>query len=291
MAARWTTIVFGFLLAASVVLTGCALNPADDPAFQDAQHQLDAARADPDVMKYASGPLSDATDTLDAARKATKPAQLNHLTYLAGKKIEIARTVAEARAAESRLQSLANKPQSATAAPKRVEREHLPPVATSADAKTGQRDQQALQAAREAQEKVRSLEKALAEFQTREAARSIVLTLPDVSFAPGETRLTPSVTRRLSPLADYLKANPRRKVVVKGYTDDTGSHEVNIALSNQRAQAVKTYLVHNHVDAGRILTIGYGEADPVASNKTAGGRRENRRVEIVLVDARTGFDR
>ncbi len=151
---------------------------------------------------------------------------------------------------------------------------------------TDPRAYQALQTAFAALKRVKSVEQALANIRVQEAA-NLVLTLPDVSFPSGETALNPAFKRQLAPLIDYLKANPQRIVIVKGYTDDTGPHVDNLLLSNKRAEAVKDYLVDKGAVAGRILTVGYGEADPVVTNDTPAGRKENRRVEIVLVDART----
>lgn len=285
----WTGTTFASLVAVSVLVGGCALDPSTDATFREAQKQYNAVQADPDVKAYARVALVDAGDTLAQARKAENTAALHHFSYLAMKKTEIARTLAEARLDDHRLRSLPDKAAAKPDDRHKIVKEPLPPVPVpqiADDKKAQKREQQALQAAREAQKRVKSLEKALAQFKVREEMRSVVLTLPDVSFAPGDTRLNPAVERRLEPLAEYLGANPQRKIVVKGYTDNIGSHAANLAISDERAKAVKSYLVGKGIQADRILTIGYGETDPVARNATAAGRRENRRVEIVLVDAR-----
>jgi outer membrane protein OmpA-like peptidoglycan-associated protein len=86
-------------------------------------------------------------------------------------------------------------------------------------------------------------------------------------------------------LADVLRDNPDRTVLIEGFTDSTGSDAYNLQLSQRRAEAVRQALAAMGIDRSRIETRGYGEAYPVASNATAGERQLNRRVEIVLSEA------
>jgi len=72
--------------------------------------------------------------------------------------------------------------------------------------------------------------------------------------------------------------------LVSGYTDNTGSDAINIPLSQKRANAVSQYLNLHGVASGRIVTQGFGSANPIASNATAVGREQNRRVEIALIN-------
>src|SRR5581483_10405906 len=88
--------------------------------------------------------------------------------------------------------------------------------------------------------------------------------------------------RKLYPLATLLKDQPGRGIIIEGYTDSTGDPKHNQELSERRAQTVRDFLVSAGVDPRRISVHGYGEARPVASNDTERGRRENRRVEIVV---------
>lgn len=88
--------------------------------------------------------------------------------------------------------------------------------------------------------------------------------------------------RSLDKLVAKLEGN-QRVVVPIGYTSNTGSDDYNLALSNRRANSVKTYLVSRGIDAGRIQPSGHGERFPIASNATAAGRAENRRVEIEVM--------
>ncbi len=84
----------------------------------------------------------------------------------------------------------------------------------------------------------------------------------------------------LDATAKILKKYPDTKVVVKGYSDSIGNPAYNVDLSQRRAQAVADALVARGVNAGNVTAIGYGAANPVATNKTVEGRRLNRRVEL-----------
>jgi outer membrane protein OmpA-like peptidoglycan-associated protein len=83
--------------------------------------------------------------------------------------------------------------------------------------------------------------------------------------------------------------HPERRLLIEGHTDSLGPDTYNLSLSTLRAEAVRDALVSRGVDTSRITTEGLGEAYPVASNDTAGGRQENRRVEIVISDGRGSF--
>ncbi|EBV4241487.1 OmpA family lipoprotein [Salmonella enterica subsp. enterica serovar Enteritidis] len=86
----------------------------------------------------------------------------------------------------------------------------------------------------------------------------------------------------LTGVAMVLKEYPKTAVNVVGYTDSTGSHDLNMRLSQQRADSVASSLITQGVDASRIRTSGMGPANPIASNSTAEGKAQNRRVEITL---------
>ncbi len=83
-------------------------------------------------------------------------------------------------------------------------------------------------------------------------------------------------------MVKILEDNPRFNVDISGHTDSTGTAEKNRTLSQDRANAVKAYLIKNNTDEGRITTEGFGSDKPIANNKTAAGRSKNRRVEMKL---------
>lgn len=85
----------------------------------------------------------------------------------------------------------------------------------------------------------------------------------------------------LDEAAEVLAANPSMNVEIRGYTDSRGSDAYNMRLSERRAETVKTVLVSRGIAPGRLTTRGFGESDPIATNETAAGRAQNRRVELV----------
>ncbi|MCB5945251.1 OmpA family protein [Acidocella sp. KAb 2-4] len=118
---------------------------------------------------------------------------------------------------------------------------------------------------------------------TRTADNRLKLNVPaDAGFATGSATLNPRLSPILDQLGSGLQQNPTETVQIVGYTDSTGSSDINYPLSDHRAESVKSYLVSHGVDGARITTKGMGPQDPVASNATAAGRAENRRVEIYV---------
>lgn len=111
----------------------------------------------------------------------------------------------------------------------------------------------------------------------------IKLVMPEnVTFATGSATLSNQAIAALSKAAQTLVQYPDTTLTVAGHTDSTGSDAINQPLSERRAQAVAGYLNQQGVAAKRLSTIGYGSRQPVASNATAEGRAQNRRVEILI---------
>jgi len=112
----------------------------------------------------------------------------------------------------------------------------------------------------------------------------LVVTLPqDILFATDSASLRPDLTTDLVTVARSLNEYPRTTVQVVGHTDNTGDAAYNQQLSERRAQAVGNILLSNGVPQQRLQTFGRGESQPVASNLSAAGKAQNRRVEIVIL--------
>jgi outer membrane protein OmpA-like peptidoglycan-associated protein len=94
--------------------------------------------------------------------------------------------------------------------------------------------------------------------------------------------LNPGASRNLDQLAQFLAEHPDRHVEIDGYTDSVGTDGYNQALSQERADSVKSALVTRGIDPSRIVTKGYGKEFAIASNSDAAGRQLNRRVEVVI---------
>lgn len=112
---------------------------------------------------------------------------------------------------------------------------------------------------------------------------AIKLVLGDaVLFPTGKSTLSQAADAALSRIAYNLKQFPDTDITVVGYTDNTGSEQLNQTLSEQRAESVVNYLESQGVPASRLKAVGKGESDPIASNSTAAGRAQNRRVEMYI---------
>ncbi len=117
----------------------------------------------------------------------------------------------------------------------------------------------------------------------RVAPTETVITLNgEVLFETNRAVLRPEARERLSAVADALRASPDQLAIVAGYTDSRGSDSRNQTLSRSRAQAVTDFLLEAGVRPDRLRTEGRGEESPIASNDSAEGRANNRRVEIIL---------
>jgi outer membrane protein OmpA-like peptidoglycan-associated protein len=110
-----------------------------------------------------------------------------------------------------------------------------------------------------------------------------LVTLGDVLFEVGQADLKPGIQRKLFPLAEFLKENPDRNVLIEGHTDNTGAPAYNLELSQRRADTVASFLISQGVSPASITSRGYGQDYPVAPNTTAAGRQQNRRVEVVIL--------
>ncbi len=104
-----------------------------------------------------------------------------------------------------------------------------------------------------------------------------------VAFNTGSAAITKAGQAVLRSIVAPLKAAGSAKVVIGGYTDDVGDAKANLRLSRARANSVKVFLVGHGVSAKRLIVRGYGEAKPIASNKTEAGRRKNRRIEFTVL--------
>jgi outer membrane protein OmpA-like peptidoglycan-associated protein len=122
----------------------------------------------------------------------------------------------------------------------------------------------------------------------KEEARGLVITLSgSVLFASNKSALLPAAQNRLNQVAEALMATKERKLTVEGHTDSQGSSSYNQNLSQQRAEAVRSYIVSRGYPSDLIQAQGIGEDRPVADNNNAEGRANNRRVEIIVNHAVT----
>jgi len=117
---------------------------------------------------------------------------------------------------------------------------------------------------------------------TRDSARGLIATMPDVLFETGSYVLRPQARERLAKVAGILLAYPDLRLEVDGHTDSVGSDAYNQQLSEKRASSVRDYLVQQGIPIASVTMVGFGKTQPIASNATAAGRQQNRRVELVV---------
>ncbi|HWF03478.1 MAG TPA: OmpA family protein, partial [Candidatus Angelobacter sp.] len=119
-------------------------------------------------------------------------------------------------------------------------------------------------------------------LQTRDSARGLIVSMSDVLFDFNQATLKPGAKLRLAKVSGIILAYPDLKLEIDGFTDNKGTEEYNMGLSERRAKAVRDFLVTQGVGQDTVNTRGYGPSNPVASNATASGRQQNRRVELVV---------
>lgn len=131
----------------------------------------------------------------------------------------------------------------------------------------------------------REIDQALPGAEVERVGEGIRLVLNEnaVRFATGKATLTSNAKANLNKLVPVFKEYPDTNIELFGYTDSTGSPEFNLTLSQKRAESVKNYLASNGLVGSRFKITGLGIADPIATNDTADGRTQNRRVEFAII--------
>jgi outer membrane protein OmpA-like peptidoglycan-associated protein len=275
----------------------------------------------PEIMKQAELDVQNASDIdgskhrdekmeITDAREAVERAEDARIATLRKQAAEqaantvIAKNQAQAEAAQSQADAAKSQADAAqsqqqaaasqlAAQQAQLQAEQAQAAKAQADAARAQAEAQAAEAQAKAAEASKSAEDANAVreklriqlnsvLQTSETARGLIVNMSDVLFDTGKYTLKPSTQISLAKVAGILQAYPGLKVQVEGYTDSTGTMEFNQTLSQNRAAAVKDFLVSQGVSPNGITSAGFGENDPVADNTTARGRAQNRRVNMVV---------
>jgi outer membrane protein OmpA-like peptidoglycan-associated protein len=268
--------------AVAAAIAGCASAPQRSEQVEQARMEIQSLSQDPLAQQAAGKDLDSARKSLQDAENALRDKQdpqiVDHYAYLARRHAE----AGEARASEAHArQQIA----SADAERNKVLLQSRERTAQNAQAEA----ERARMEAAAAQQQLANAQQQLKDLQTKQTDRGVVVTLGDVLFDTGQATLKPGADLSLNRLATYLNANPDTKVQVEGYTDSRGSEDYNLGLSQRRAEAVATALETRGISRDRVQTVGRGEDFPVATNDTAAGRQQNRRVEIVFSDASGRF--
>jgi outer membrane protein OmpA-like peptidoglycan-associated protein len=289
---------------AAVLLTGCASAPVEPDGAAMLRSRLTALQSDPQLGSRAPLAMEQANAAVTAAEKPEPDKVVSdHRLFMADRKIAIARAEAESSLAVDQRKGLAEqreamrlqaRTQEADSANRRAnmaqanaaDQQQIADAANSraamAQANASDQAQQA-DAARAAAE---DLQKQIDGLQARVTDRGLVLTLGDVLFSSGNANLNSGGDSHLGRLAVFLNKYMDRTALIVGYTDNIGSEDYNLGLSQRRADAVKFYLVNQGVDSGRLNASGMGKGSPVADNSSATGRQQNRRVEVIIQNSR-----
>jgi outer membrane protein OmpA-like peptidoglycan-associated protein len=275
-------VMFVTSLAATAFVVGCASTPKAVPQLDSARAQVHALEKDPMAGQAASRELEGARSRLRQAELALKEGrevgEVEHLAYLAQRQAETGQArIQEARAKEQLEQGEAER--------NRVLLEARTREAQRAAQQARTAEAEALAAKASAE----SAQQELADLQAKQTERGMVLTLSDVLFDTNAATLKPGADLAIERLVQFLNENPETRIIIEGHTDSRGSEQYNQDLSRRRAQAVSDALVSRGIASSRFEVLGRGEAFPVASNDTASGRQQNRRVEIVFSDASGRF--
>jgi outer membrane protein OmpA-like peptidoglycan-associated protein len=201
---------------------------------------------------------------------------------------------AQERAAEEARRAAEAQRQAQLEAEQRAQAEKAQQEADAARARAAAEAEKAQQAAAEADrlrqqaeaEKNALRQQLLQQFNsvlpTKETPRGLVINLQDILFDTGKYTLKPDAKIALARIAGIVASHPGLHLQIEGYTDSTGTMEFNQKLSEQRAGAVRDFLLTQGVDTNNMTAVGYGSNYPVASNDTPAGRKLNRRVELVV---------
>jgi outer membrane protein OmpA-like peptidoglycan-associated protein len=283
---------------ASALLAACASQPLRNDQLDQAHNEVQTLAQDPDAGSAAGEQLRAAQNDLQRADTALAnrepPAEVSHLAYLARKeaeaglaKIEEYRAREQVSRAELERNRILLQARTQQAQQAQQQAELARAQAQDAQQQAQQSQLAAQQASADASATRSQLENAqqqLADLQAKQTERGMVLTLSDVLFDTNEATLKPGAAARIDRIASFLQANPQTHIIIEGYTDSTGTAAYNEGLSERRAHAVADQLETRGISPDRVRTHGRGQEFPVATNATAAGRQQNRRVEIVFSD-------
>lgn len=259
-----------YMALLAIPLAACQTTPPHHEGLREARQAYASASLHPQSGEGGGMELRRARQSLDAAERAwadrRNDDETRHLAYLAYRQAQAAHLAAEQRHQEAQLKQAS------------VERERIRGQGHALDA------QAAHNRADRLSDRADQLSLALQQMQARNTDRGLVVTVRDVLFDTAQDRLHPGARRSAAQLADILKQHPQRRIRVEGFADSRGDEGYNQALSQRRAESFRDALVEHGVPADRIDVQGLGEAFPVATNATAAGRQQNRRIEVVFSD-------
>jgi outer membrane protein OmpA-like peptidoglycan-associated protein len=274
------------ILFATFVLVGCGstLPPKE---LVDARAAYQSAAKGP-AAQQSPAELHVAKQSLDQAERSFNDdgdtPQTKDFAYIAIRKSQLAEASARAAIAQKDREAAEREAQNLTGEQLRKAQTELASTKGNLEKTAGELERERIARA----EADKKLAQAMADLQkiaaVKQESRGMVITLSgSVLFASNESTLLPAAMVKLNEVADALiKGNPDSNITVEGHTDSQGQRQYNMDLGEKRARAVRDQLVSRGVAQDRIKAVGVGPDRPVADNKTAEGRANNRRVEIIV---------
>jgi outer membrane protein OmpA-like peptidoglycan-associated protein len=254
--------------------------------------KLTSLQSEATLANRAPVAVKDAEGAVKIAEMTEKDLVLAaHRVYLADRKVDTARALAETNFFEQERTKLVEQAEKARLDSRTREADAAKTDALVARAESAEQSRAnsarsdvdaALLAASASQQQAAELQRQIEVLQARPTDRGLVLTLGDTLFATGKSEIKSGATANLDRLTTFMNEYPKRTAAIEGYTDSMGSDEMNQSLSERRADAVKRYLIDQGVGSARLTSTGRGENSPVADNESAAGRQQNRRVEVVI---------
>lgn len=262
---------------ASVLLAACAAAPLKPDGAVEVRSKLTELQADPNLASRAPLAIKEADAAVRAAEQPQADKELGvHRVYLANRKVETARAQAETRFAEDQRGALSAQRERARLDARTREVDVAKNQAAAAHVAAASSEQEAAE-----------LQRQIEVLQAKVTDRGVIVTLGDVLFETGRADLREGSAGNLNKLVAFLEKYPDRVVAIEGYTDSVGTEDYNQALSQRRADSVRSYLLRHGIDSRRLSASGMGKTDPVASNESASGRQQNRRVAVIINNSPT----
>ncbi len=282
----------GIVTTAALLVLGACATPLTAPEGADlARNKLTQLQSHPQLATRAPVEIKAAEAAVIAAEVPREDLEYaQHLVLIADHKVDIAMARAQSRLYEDEREELSQQSEQArlTARTREADRAREEAASARLDAEQARRDAEAArEEAQDASMAADELKRQIEELNARETDRGLVVTLGDVLFETGRSDLKGGAAGNLDKLSAFLNEYEDRTVLIEGHTDNVGSDESNYNLSQRRADSVKAYLMSKGIRSDRITTSGMGEGSPVASNDSATGRQQNRRVEVVISNTTT----
>ena len=262
------------LSVSTLILVACTAAPESPENSAAVRSKLTTLQNDAELASHARLEIREAEEAVKIAEipiEESEKALGEHRVYMADRKVEIARANAATGLAEAQRAQL---------------NEARGDARLEARTREADRAYAEVAIARGAEAEARSAEadmqRRLDELEAKETERGIVVTLGDVLFDTGSAELRSAAGDNLGKLASFLNQYPDRRVLIEGHTDNVGSPAFNKDLSQRRAGSVRQRLLKDGIASQRISVSGVGLERPIASNSTASGRQQNRRVEIII---------